>query len=64
VTAQDRFAMLFAASMLATGGGDAYTLSAYDQWLAEAGLERVAVLEAPMHRLLIVGHAGRHPLSG
>ncbi|KAK1182749.1 class I SAM-dependent methyltransferase [Streptomyces sp. NBS 14/10] len=62
VTAQDRFAMLFAASMLATGGGDAYTLSAYDQWLAEAGLERVAVLEAPMHRLLLIGHAGRHPL--
>ncbi|WP_369355956.1 class I SAM-dependent methyltransferase [Streptomyces sp. cg2] len=60
-TAQDRFALLFAASMLATGGGDAYALSEYDQWLAEAGLERVAVLEAPMHRLLLVGHAGRHP---
>ncbi|MEK2473759.1 class I SAM-dependent methyltransferase [Streptomyces noursei] len=59
-TAQDRFALLFAASMLATGGGDAYALSTYDQWLAEAGLERVAVLEAPMHRLLLVGHAGRH----
>lgn len=61
-TPQDRFAMLFAASMLATGGGDAYSLSTYDQWLSEAGLERVAVLDAPMHRLLIAGHAGRRHL--
>lgn len=56
-SAQDRFALLFAASMLATGGGDAYTVDEYDQWLAQAGLRRVAVLDAPMHRILLAGHA-------
>jgi SAM-dependent methyltransferase len=54
---QDRFAMLFAASMLATGGGDAFLLDEYDQWLAETGLRRVAVLDTPMHRILLAGHA-------
>ncbi|GED83498.1 methyltransferase [Streptomyces sp. NPDC091412] len=54
---QDRFAMLFAASMLATGGGDAFLLNDYDQWLASAGLRRVAVLDTPMHRILLAGHA-------
>jgi SAM-dependent methyltransferase len=54
---QDRFAMLFAASMLATGGGDAFLLDEYDTWLAEAGLRRVAVLDTPMHRILLAGHA-------
>ncbi|MFC7383724.1 methyltransferase domain-containing protein [Sphaerisporangium rhizosphaerae] len=50
---QDRFARLFAASMLATGGGDAYRLSRYDRWLESAGLRRVALIDAPMHRILI-----------
>ncbi|MEU5365840.1 class I SAM-dependent methyltransferase [Streptomyces sp. NPDC005925] len=54
---QDRFAMLFAASMLATGGGDAFLLDEYDTWLAAAGLRRVAVLDTPMHRILLAGHA-------
>lgn len=54
---QDRFAMLFAASMLATGGGDAFLLDEYDTWLSETGLRRVAVLDTPMHRVLLVGHA-------
>lgn len=54
---QDRFAMLFAASMLATGGGDAFLLEEYDRWLAATGLRRVAVLDTPMHRVLLVGHA-------
>ncbi|MFR9673718.1 SAM-dependent methyltransferase [Streptomyces sp. TR06-5] len=54
---QDRFAMLFAASMLATGGGDAFLLDEYDEWLAATGLRRVAVLDTPMHRVLLVGHA-------
>jgi SAM-dependent methyltransferase len=56
-TPQDRFALLFAASMLATGGGDTYRLEAYDRWLANAGLERVALVDAPMHRILLARHA-------
>lgn len=54
---QNRFFRLFAASMLATGGGDAFTVHDYDQWLADAGLRRVALLDTPMHRLLLVKHA-------
>lgn len=50
---QDRFALLFAASMLATGGGDAYTLNDYDDWFARYGLRRVRILETPMHRILL-----------
>ncbi|MER5986145.1 class I SAM-dependent methyltransferase [Streptomyces sp. NPDC001787] len=56
---QDRFAMLFAASMLATGGGDAHSLDTCKEWFAAAGLEMVAVLDAPMHRVVIAGHIGR-----
>lgn len=52
---QNRFFRLFAASMLATGGGDAYTVQDYDQWLADAGLRRVALLDTPMHRVLLAG---------
>jgi hypothetical protein len=52
---QNRFFRLFAASMLATGGGDAYTVHDYDQWLADAGLRRVALLDTPMHRVLLAG---------
>ena len=55
---QDRFALLFAASMLATGGGDAFTLQNYDEWFARHGLRRVQVLETPMHRILLVRRAG------
>ncbi|WP_433255976.1 methyltransferase family protein [Streptosporangium sp. CA-135522] len=54
---QDRFALLFAASMLATGGGDAYRLSQYDRWLDSAGLKRVGLIDAPMHRILIATRA-------
>jgi SAM-dependent methyltransferase len=55
---QDRFFRLFAASMLATGGGDAYRVHQYDAWLADAGLKRVALLDTPMHRILLAepGH--------
>ncbi|MFL6123026.1 class I SAM-dependent methyltransferase [Actinophytocola sp.] len=52
---QDRFAWLFAASMLATGGGDAYTAENYDEWLDNVGLRRVAMLDTPMHRVLLGG---------
>lgn len=50
---QNRFFRLFAVSMLATGGGDAYSISEYEKWLAEAGLRRVALLDTPMHRILL-----------
>ncbi|MGI5261691.1 class I SAM-dependent methyltransferase [Streptomyces angustmyceticus] len=52
-TPQDRFALLFAASMANTGGGDAYTFQDYDDWFAGAGMKRVATLDAPMHRILL-----------
>jgi SAM-dependent methyltransferase len=52
-SSQDRFALLFAASMLATGGGDAYTLRDYDTWFEAHGLRRVQVLQTPMHRILL-----------
>jgi SAM-dependent methyltransferase len=54
---QSRFALLFAASMLATGGGDAYSLSDYDRWLHAANLQRLCVLDTPMHRILIAARA-------
>lgn len=50
---QDRFAALFAVSMLVTGGGSTYTLADYDQWLSTTGLERVALIDAPMHRIVV-----------
>jgi SAM-dependent methyltransferase len=50
---QNRFAVLFAASMLATGGGDTYRLETYDRWLRLAGLRRIQLLDAPMHRILL-----------
>lgn len=54
---QNRFFRLFAASMLATGGGDAYTVEEYDGWLADAGLRRIALIDTPMHRLLLAKRA-------
>jgi SAM-dependent methyltransferase len=54
---QNRFFRLFAASMMATGGGDAYPLSQYDEWLADAGLRRMALVDTPMHRILLAGRA-------
>ncbi len=56
---QDRFFRLFAASMLASGGGDAYSIQDYDAWLARAGLKRIALLDAPMHRILLAAPATR-----
>lgn len=53
---QDRFAALFAVSMLATGGGDAHSIADYDSWLSAAGLRRAAVLQTPMHRILLASH--------
>ncbi|MFD8006062.1 methyltransferase family protein [Streptomyces mirabilis] len=50
---QNRFFRLFAASMLATGGGDSFSVQDYDQWLADAGLRRVRLLDTPMHRVLL-----------
>ncbi|MBF6330401.1 class I SAM-dependent methyltransferase [Nocardia transvalensis] len=50
---QDRFAAMFAVSMLATGGGDAHCVSDYRRWLHAAGLRPTAVRETPMHRVLI-----------
>lgn len=54
---QSRFALLFAASMLATGGGDAYSVNEYDQWLQAAGLQRLSLLDTPMHRILLAACA-------
>jgi SAM-dependent methyltransferase len=50
---QDRFFRLFATLMLATGGGDAYSAGDYDAWLAQCGLRRYALLDTPMHRVLL-----------
>lgn len=49
----NRFFRLFAASMLATGGGKSYRLEDYDSWLEHAGLRRVSLVETPMHRILL-----------
>jgi SAM-dependent methyltransferase len=56
-SSQDRFAMLFAVSMLATGGGDTYRTEEYERWFSDAGLSRIALLDAPMHRVLLAGAA-------
>jgi SAM-dependent methyltransferase len=50
---QDRFAALFAVSMLATGGGDSFRIEEYERWFGDAGLRRAALLDAPMHRVLL-----------
>lgn len=50
---QDRFAALFAVSMLSTGGGDAHRALDYEHWLRSAGLRPVALKATPMHRLLL-----------
>ncbi len=55
-TPQSRFALLFAASMLATGGGDAYTTKDFDDWLGVAHLRRLEIWNTPMHRILIATH--------
>ncbi|MEU8783900.1 class I SAM-dependent methyltransferase [Streptomyces sp. NPDC048637] len=52
-TPQDRFALLFAACIASTGDGDVHTFEDYDRWFARVGLQRVATLEAPMHRILL-----------
>lgn len=50
---QERFATLFAVSMLATGGGASFSTTDYAGWLADAGLARVGLLDTPMHRILL-----------
>jgi SAM-dependent methyltransferase len=54
---QDRFFRLFAASMLATGGGDAYTAEDYGIWFSRHGLRQVALLDTPMHRIMLAKRA-------
>src|SRR5262249_5551370 len=49
----DRYFRLFAVSMLATGGGRSYTVRDYDRWLASAGLRQEALIDTPMHRILL-----------
>lgn len=49
----DRYFRLFAVSMLATGGGGSYTVRDYDRWLASAGLRQEALIDTPMHRILL-----------
>nr|AJV88379.1 MfnG [Streptomyces drozdowiczii] len=56
-TPQDRFALLFAASMTNTGGGDAYTFQEYEEWFTAAGLQRIETLDTPMHRILLARRA-------
>ncbi len=53
----NRFFRLFSASMLVTGGGDSFSLAEYDQWLERAGLRRTALVDTPMHRILLARHA-------
>ena len=50
---QDRFFRLFAASMLATGGGDTYTVDDYGVWFSHCSLRQVALLDTPMHRIML-----------
>lgn len=50
---QDSFAALFAVSMLATGGGDSYSAEQYERWFSDTGLRRIAMVDAPMHRVLL-----------
>ncbi|MBP2479718.1 SAM-dependent methyltransferase [Crossiella equi] len=50
---QDRFAALFAVSMLSTGGGDTHRVSDYRHWLTDAGLRPAVLRPTPMHRLLL-----------
>jgi SAM-dependent methyltransferase len=54
---QNTFAKLFAVSMLATGGGGCYSTTDYDEWLSKNGLRRVALVDAPMHRVLFAKNA-------
>ncbi|MBH5338380.1 methyltransferase [Streptomyces pactum] len=54
---QNRFSRLFAVSMLATGGGDAFTVQEYDRWLASARLRRFRLVNTPMHRVLLARRA-------
>lgn len=56
-SSQDTFAALFAVSMLATGGGDSFRVEEYERWLSDAGLYRIALLDAPMHRVLLAGQS-------
>jgi SAM-dependent methyltransferase len=50
---QDRFATLFAVSMLATGGGQSFRTEDYERWFTKAGLTKIALLDAPMHRIVM-----------
>lgn len=62
---QDRFAALFAVSMLSTGGGDAHRASDYEHWLNSEGLRPVALKATPMHRVLLaVDPSAPHGTAG
>ena len=58
---QDRFAALFAVSMLSTGGGDTHRVSDYEKWFTSAGLRPAALRSTPMHRLLLAVAPGERP---
>ncbi|GHH42449.1 SAM-dependent methyltransferase [Streptomyces umbrinus] len=62
-TPQDRFALLFAASMTNTGGGDTYTFQEYEEWFTAAGLQRVETLDTPMHRILLARRVTETPAA-
>jgi SAM-dependent methyltransferase len=49
----NRYFRLFAVSLLATGGGGSYTVGDYDEWFVPAGLRRQALIDTPMHRILM-----------
>ncbi|WP_193045844.1 methyltransferase [Mycolicibacterium baixiangningiae] len=55
VTSQEKFAALFAVSMVASGGGNTYSLNTFDSWLAELGLYRIDYLNTPMHGVIVAG---------
>jgi SAM-dependent methyltransferase len=55
VTPQQKFAALFAVSMMASGGGNTYSLDVFDEWLGEAGLARIHYVDTPMHGVIVAG---------
>ncbi len=53
------FALIFALNMLVnTTAGDTYTFAEYDQWLREAGFQRVETADIGSHSPMIIGYKG------